>query len=307
MIGLPLAWLVLSAHAAPTPARDPRWPELPACSSARVAELERESVREEDADRPEGAIAAAKKILELCPGDYRSMTVIGGLYGKMQRFDEELEWTRRALALKPTYWQAHVNRGNALAATGNAREARASFEAARRASPGNAIPVYSLGTLREQERDDRGALALYEEAIRLDPDFENARFNRAAMLANLGRKDDAKEELRRILAKNPSAADARAMLADLARRDRQAAGAPEDDPEGPWLAGLKRALDLDDDRKIEQAARSLTAPPEYRPPPVPKATTLEEVEALSVRIGYFRQDPRFVKFIEAWKRLRKTR
>ena len=147
----------------------------------------------EDAGDFKGAIAACQQILRDHPEDKaRALNAIGGLNGKMGRFREEIQWSQRALAADPKFFEAEINIGNAQAQLGQMKQAQASFERARALAPREPMPVYSLGVLAEARHDVAGATALYEQSVALEPKFDSGWFNLAAMYASAGRFDEAR-------------------------------------------------------------------------------------------------------------------
>jgi cytochrome c-type biogenesis protein CcmH/NrfG len=62
------------------------------------------------------------------------------------------------------------------------------------------------------------AVAAFAEAVRVQPDFHDARLNLATALATLGRTTDALGEIREVLRRDPANGRARAMLASLGGR-----------------------------------------------------------------------------------------
>jgi tetratricopeptide (TPR) repeat protein len=165
----------------------------------------------EEAGNFEAAIRDCMQILRQHPTDPRTMNTIAGLDGKLGRFRDEITWARRAIAVDPSYFQAEINLGNALAPLGQVKQAQAAFERARQLAPNDPIPVYSLGVLAENRHDVAAATALYERSVALAPKFDSGWFNLAAMYATAGRFDDALAALDKVLALNPHAEDARAM------------------------------------------------------------------------------------------------
>jgi tetratricopeptide (TPR) repeat protein len=74
----------------------------------------------------------------------------------------------------------------------------------------------ALGYFGLERKDD--AIAAWQQAVRLNPRFEDAWFTMAIVLAANKREDDARNALRQVLALNPSRKDARDMLTALGGR-----------------------------------------------------------------------------------------
>jgi len=131
-----------------------------------------------------------------------------------------LRWIDRALAEKPGLYPALLARIQLLRSTGRVAEARAEADRALAALPGDPALLHERAVTRDLSGDPAGALADVERAIARDPGFEAARVSRGAMLARLGRTEEAKHALQEFLAGGPSqgeAARARDVLAEIAR------------------------------------------------------------------------------------------
>jgi Flp pilus assembly protein TadD len=97
----------------------------------------------------------------------------------------------------------------------------AEAEAAARAllAPGRTAPVlHVLGCIRAQAGARDEALALLDEAIALDPRDASFLNNRARVLGEVGRLDDAVRDLRRAIELQPAFAAARRQLAQMLQR-----------------------------------------------------------------------------------------
>jgi len=170
-----------------------------------------EEIRLEDLGDFSGAMEVAKNILLGDPRDAVTLNVIAGLYGKLERYEDEVTWAKKAISADGNYHLAHVNLGNALFYLGKLEEARSSFEKARTLSPRDPLPVYSLGTLAEEQRNLSAATAYFERSIELDPKFEPGMFSLAAMYANAKKYGAAIATLDKLLLLNPKARGAIAM------------------------------------------------------------------------------------------------
>ncbi|MCA2655767.1 tetratricopeptide repeat protein [Microcystis sp. M061S2] len=97
----------------------------------------------------------------------------------------------RALEIKPDYYYAWNNRGNALVNLGRLEEAIASYDRALEFKPdfheawnNRGIALRNLGRFEQ-------AIASYDRALEFKPDFHEAWNNRGIALGNLGRLEEA--------------------------------------------------------------------------------------------------------------------
>ncbi|MFE4517616.1 tetratricopeptide repeat protein [Kitasatospora sp. NPDC056783] len=77
--------------------------------------------------------------------------------------------------------------------------------------PGNKLAWYDLGVIAQQNNRSAEALAAYDSALRTDPDYQPALFNKAILLGP-GDTDQAVSILRRIVSADPKAATAHLHL-----------------------------------------------------------------------------------------------
>ena len=192
---------VASAPAAASGARpDPKDRRELAARMARVAagELEGEALR-----------AALETIVSEDPrnGQARmrlgyALVASGDLHGAEQHF-------RAALAASMPTADVHLGLALCFASTGRAREAAGALMAARRLEPGNPVVEANLGSLALDAGDAPKAAAFLEEALRIDPDLHQARFNLARALARQGRRADALREAGTLLQRLPADAPQR--------------------------------------------------------------------------------------------------
>lgn len=181
-------------------------------TEARVAELVRREILLEESNLWQSALDTNLEILKLEPRNTAAMNVIAGIHGTLGEFEEEVTWARKALAIDPRYEPAYINLGNGLSGLGRLAEARAAFEKAAELAPRDPLAVYSLGVFAESQGDFAQALGFYDRSVALDDRFENGHFNRAAMLANLKRFDEAIAALHKVLELSPGRQDAQEML-----------------------------------------------------------------------------------------------
>lgn len=92
---------------------------------------------------------------------------------------------------------------------GDGARARKALEVALRLAPRDAQLVHLLGAFRQGDGDPRGALALYAQALNIDPGLVDTLIARASLLIDLKRPEEAMPDLERAIT--------------LARRDPRAA------------------------------------------------------------------------------------
>ena len=127
------------------------------------------------------------------------------------------------LAAPPDQAAAHLRRGALLHQQGRLDDALASYDLALSIRPDYPEVLNNSGALlQDLKRHDR-ALASYDRAVALKPDYADAHYNRSILLRELGRADDALASCDAALALRPDNADAlnhRGMtLQDLGRSD----------------------------------------------------------------------------------------
>src|SRR5262249_38940695 len=117
--------------------------------------------------RPDEAIAAYRKAVELKPDLFQSHFNLGRALEDNGRPDEAAASYRRALDLKPDYAQAHYDLGNALRKQGRLDEAVAAFRRAIELKPDYAEAHCNLGLTLRQRGEFAEALAASQQGHEL--------------------------------------------------------------------------------------------------------------------------------------------
>ena len=108
--------------------------------------------------------------------------------------DRSLSAWRRVQVLAPEHPEMTVGVGRAFAALGRRAEARSRYLAALD-GPFAADAHFGLGDLARESEEPEEALVHYQEALTLDPEFQESRLRSASCLAELGRFDEAWQTL----------------------------------------------------------------------------------------------------------------
>ena len=159
--------------------------------------------------RLDEALASYDKALALKPDYAEALNNRGVALGELKRPDDALASYDKAMALKPDYAEAFNNRGNALeeAEASSTRRWRATTRRWR-SSPTMREAFNNRGNaLQELKRLDE-ALASYDRALALKPDYAEAFNNRGNVLQELKRLDEALASYDKALALKPDYAEA---------------------------------------------------------------------------------------------------
>ena len=143
---------------------------------------------------------------------------LGSLLARGGRHAEALVEFTRATTLDPNNAAAWTNRANALRAMGQPRDAAEAYRAAGRLAPRDPGPRNGLGVLAVESGELDRAVALFEEALAIDPRYHEARLNLAVAQVRRGDPAAARAALQALLRGQPdreTAAKAAAFLRDL--------------------------------------------------------------------------------------------
>lgn len=148
-------------------------------------------------------------------GDIRS--ALGKIYFAQGAYDKSLSAFDQALnGVMPTEAEraaAHVGRGRARLATGDAISAERDFAAALTVTEADALAINGLGVAADMQGRHGVAQTRYREALAVDPGNERVRSNLGLSLALAARFDDAIAQLAPLAASSETAQKARYNLA----------------------------------------------------------------------------------------------
>jgi predicted O-linked N-acetylglucosamine transferase (SPINDLY family) len=134
--------------------------------------------------------------------------IVGALYAAIGRLDDAVAHYDRAITLAPDYFEAFINRGNALIGLKRLDQALASFDAAIQLNPIDAAAhvnrAVTLGKLKRSEE----AMAAADQAIRLGPGMPEAYNNRGNLLIGRHRLHEALRDYDAAVRLRPDYADA---------------------------------------------------------------------------------------------------
>ena len=121
--------------------------------------------------------------------------------------DSESLWIH-ALSCTFRNYAAHNNLANALAVQGRSAEAIAQYQKALAIKPDFKWARYSLANVLAAQGRTAEAIAQYQKALEISPDFAEARYNLANVLAGQGRTAEAIAQYQKAVVSAPNAAEA---------------------------------------------------------------------------------------------------
>lgn len=142
---------------------------------------------------------------------FLSVVVVGILavltFRQSKMYSDDFTLYRTTLARNPDCWMAHNNLGELLLKT-NREEAIAHYQAALRIKPDYPEALNNMGYQLIQSGRYQDAIEYLEHAVRVKPDFAKARNNLGIALLNSGNIPEATEQFRLALEINPKDAEA---------------------------------------------------------------------------------------------------
>jgi tetratricopeptide (TPR) repeat protein len=156
--------------------------------------------------------------------DLSLLLAFGKLASSRQLWAEAKGWFERALRLDPTNPTIKLNLGHIAMAEDNLSQARRFLEEAVAGNPRSFEAWHALGMLFARKRDAEGAIAAWERAREIKPDFIPTLFNLGLAYAQAGRLTQAADYFEDFAARaeaGPQRDEALAMAQRLRQRASQ--------------------------------------------------------------------------------------
>lgn len=161
-----------------------------------------------------GSLGQALKMLTEAearvPRDPEIQYLLGRGYEGRGMDTQALEHYRKAVILKPDYAEAHNALGVFYAKRGDLYKAEDHFKLALN-NPFYETPqivYYNLGLLYERRDETEDALAQFQKAVRLAPDYGQAYYHMGLMLEKLRRADEARDAYGKAIEYDPNLVEA---------------------------------------------------------------------------------------------------
>jgi tetratricopeptide (TPR) repeat protein len=178
-------------------------------------------------DRPKEALTEARVAVRIRPNDPGAQNLLAYVLNQLGQHAEALQAAQAALQHKhepaDEGW-AHYNIATAQERLGRAEEAKASYTASIRAynQGGRTLDpddLYLMGNAYLRLENDAAAVKAFQQAIRVRPDFPQARYNLGVAYFTLGNRKGAQDEYNALRRLDPArAAKLQAIIGGRPRR-----------------------------------------------------------------------------------------
>jgi arylsulfatase A-like enzyme/Tfp pilus assembly protein PilF len=209
-------------------------------------------------------VALLKEIVADDPKVIDAWFMLGNVHSKAGRYEEAIDYFKRALALKPDDDMAVVNMANAYRRLGRDEDALVGYRRFLQLDPKNAQVHYEIAQILIDRNDNQGAAQELQQALQIEPSMAAARNALGVVALNQGDLTRAESEIRQALTQKPDVRLAHYNLALLAEKRGDVRRAIAEYQEELTLhpTNFKAAFNLG--RVYEQAGDSVSQEAAYR-------------------------------------------
>ncbi len=159
-------------------------------------------------NNPTQAVEWIGKAIEVNPNSASAYSNLGNALRDLKRHQEAIASYDKAIAMNPNHANAHANRGKALYELQQYQAAIASYDKAIVAKPDHADAYCDRGLALSELKQHEAAIASYDKAVAIKPGHALAHCNRGVALYELGQHQAAVESYDKAIAIQPDYADA---------------------------------------------------------------------------------------------------
>jgi tetratricopeptide (TPR) repeat protein len=147
----------------------------------------------------------AKELLEITaakfPDNVEALLKLAELYFLVKQYQKGIDFVNKALRINENLAKAYYIKGSIYRESGDTAKAISSLETAIEQDNKYTDAFYDLGIMYAARRNPL-ALEYYNNALKIDPANENAKYARAKLLQDFGKIDEAIQGYEAILAEN---------------------------------------------------------------------------------------------------------
>jgi tetratricopeptide (TPR) repeat protein len=123
-----------------------------------------------------------KELVRRFPMDHELHNNLGSVYMKLVDLDAAINEYKKAIHIKPNYFKARNNLGVALCEDGKLQAAINEFNIILENNPKDVQCITNLGVVSKKLGNPDKARKLFEEALSIDPTYDEAHYNLAVAL-----------------------------------------------------------------------------------------------------------------------------
>ena len=161
------------------------------------------------------ALLESNKMLERFPNSVILFNISGASNSGLRQFDAAIKCYKKAVKIKPDYYEAHYNLGVAFQDKNNFIEAIDSYEKVLQIRPEHFVAYNNIGIAKQNLGYIKAAIDSYEKAIKLNPEYPDAYNNIANAQQELGDLDSALDNYSKAIKINPDYAEAKSNIIKL--------------------------------------------------------------------------------------------
>lgn len=193
----------------------------------QARQLHHRAIERQKAGDLDGAVGIFEQAVGLAPGYLEAINDLAVLHLRRREELKAEQWARRAVAIDDRAWQPRVNLALALLSRKAYAKARAELEKAEALGSRSPLAPFHLGRLHVLQGRIAEAEACFTRAIERDPKLWRARLFRGFARVQLGRWDQARQDLEICLREAPDGEDtgrAKSILEDMDKAGRPKVG-----------------------------------------------------------------------------------
>jgi tetratricopeptide (TPR) repeat protein len=181
-------------------------------SAARVSEM---AMNFKITNAYESAVKSYTDALTLNPYNPSLYLNVARVEAAQGKYDNALGAIGSALQVKRNYSDAAFMASQIAATQGNIKDAIVAARVTTQLSPNNPITFFQLGILLYTDKDYVGAAEALDTAVRLQPDYANARYFLGLTYARLNKMAEARAQFEELAKTNPDNQEIKLILDNL--------------------------------------------------------------------------------------------
>ncbi|MCZ6633611.1 MAG: tetratricopeptide repeat protein [bacterium] len=173
-------------------------------------------------NRSQEAIRTYRTGLRIFPENSKAYNNLGNIYSGQGDFDQAQTAYEQAVFWQSDYALAYNNLGDLLAyKKRDLKSAAQQFGNALQYQPDFPAALFNLGNIRLAEKNEAQAFALFQQALRVDPNYVPALGNLSVLFIGRGENEAARKHLNHLLQIAPGDQRARDLLERLDQSEQK--------------------------------------------------------------------------------------